>query len=66
MATTETSKEFTLEHGSQTPRPIRPKLLKLTDVQMPSTRIRKKSKFKVNYKEILHMYLEIYIHIRRR
>lgn len=42
----ETSPEFNLENRGQK-RPIRPKLLKLTDVQMPSNRNRKKNKFKV-------------------
>lgn len=45
----ETSPEFNFENRGQK-RPIRPKLLKLTDVQMPSNRNRKKNKFKVKRK----------------
>lgn len=42
----EASTEFNLENRDHM-RPIRPKVLKLTDVQMPINRNRKKNKFKV-------------------
>lgn len=46
--TSENTSEFNLEPKNQQKRAIRPKLLKLTDEQVPNNRNRKKNKFKVN------------------
>lgn len=52
--TSENQLQFNFDKGHK--KAVRPKLLKLTDVQMPN-RSRKKNKFKVIYVYIIHIIL---------